>query len=126
MISFDMAIQTHEILIQNFGGSSGVRDIGLLKSAIERPFSGFGNEEFYPTVEEKSAALIESILTNHPFIDGNKRTGYVLMRLLLRQNKKDLKADQSEKYQFVIQIASGDIRFPEILDWIRVHTFPID
>jgi death-on-curing protein len=83
MINIQDAIHVHEILIDKFGGAKGVRDLSLLESALSRPFQTFDQKDLYPTPIEKSAALIESILINHPFIDGNKRIGYVLMRLLL-------------------------------------------
>jgi death-on-curing protein len=123
MIDIEAVLIIHETLIKKYGGSAGVRDINLLKSALERPFSGMGQDEFYPTVEEKSAALIESIISNHPFIDGNKRTGFVLMSLFLLEYGKDIKAEWDEKYDFVIQIASGQIDYPEILAWIRARLY---
>jgi death-on-curing protein len=119
MIDLQEVIEIHEVLIQAFGGGQGIRDEGLLKSAIERPFSGFGETEFYPKPEEKAAAIFESIVKNHPFIDGNKRTGYVLMRLILMQFGKDLSATQDEKYSFVIEVASGQIDFQDIVAWIE-------
>lgn len=118
MIDLQEVFEIHQVLIQEFGGSQGVRDEGLLKSALERPFSGFGKTEFYPTPEEKAGAVLESIVKNHPFIDGNKRTGYVLMRLILMQFGKDITATQDEKYSFVIEVASGQIEFQEIVAWI--------
>lgn len=72
--------QIHSVLITQFGGSHGVRDYGALSSALSRLDMTFDGEELYPGPINKAAALIESILTNHPFVDGNKRTGYVLMR----------------------------------------------
>lgn len=119
MIDLQEVLEIHQVLIQEFGGSQGVRDEGLLKSAIERPFSGFGETEFYPTPEGKAGAILESIVKNHPFIDGNKRTGYVLMRLILMQFGNDIIATQNEKYDFVIEVASGQIEFQEIVAWIR-------
>lgn len=119
MIDLQEVFEIHQVLIQEFGGSQGVRDEGLLKSAIERPFSGFGETEFYPTPEEKAGAILESVIKNHPFIDGNKRTGYVLMRLILMQFGKDITATQDEKYSFVIGVASGQIEFQEIVAWIK-------
>jgi death on curing protein len=119
MIDLQEVFEIHQVLIQQFGGSQGVRDERLLKSAIERPFSGFGETEFYPTPEEKAGAILESIVKNHPFIDGNKRTGYVLMRLILMQFGKDITATQDEKYSFVIEVASGQIELQEIVAWIR-------
>jgi len=118
MIDLQEVFEIHQVLIHQFGGSDGVRDEGLLKSAIERPFSGFGETEFYKTPEEKAGAVLESIVKNHPFIDGNKRTGYVLMRLILMQFGKDIVATQDEKYNFVIEVAAGKIDIQEIVAWI--------
>lgn len=121
MIDLQEILEIHQILIEQFGGSQGVRDSGLLQSAIERPFSGFGETEFYKTPEEKAGAVLESIVKNHPFIDGNKRTGYVLMRLILMQYGKDVKATQDEKYDFVIGVASGLSDLNEIVTWIKTN-----
>ena len=82
MIKLSEALQIHNILIEKFGGSKGVRDEGALKSAISRPYQTFDGNDLYASIVQKAASLIESILVNHPFVDGNKRTGYVLMRLL--------------------------------------------
>jgi death-on-curing protein len=119
MIDLQEVLEIHQLLVAQFGGLEGVRDTGLLKSAIERPFSGFGETEFYKTPEEKASAILESIVKNHPFMDGNKRTGYVLMRLILMQYGKDVNATQDEKYDFVIGVASGQTDFDGIVTWIR-------
>jgi len=121
MIDYQEVLDIHEILIKEFGGSDGVRDENGLKSALERPFSGFGDTEFYPSPEEKASAILESIVTNHPFIDGNKRTGYVLMRLVLMNFGKDIQATQDEKYNFIISVASGHYNFNQIVTWINQH-----
>jgi len=118
MINLQDTLLFHKILITETGGPEGVRDEGLLKSALERPFSGFGDEYFYPSIAEKAAAVVESIVTNHPFLDGNKRSGYFLMRIFLLQVEKDIKASEDEKYDFIIDIASGKLEFKEILNWI--------
>lgn len=119
MIQLELVIGIHKVLIKKYGGSEGIRDKGLLESAIERPYQTFDGLELYPTTVDKASAVIESIVKNHPFVDGNKRTGYVLMRLILRKDKKDLKASQEEKYEFVIQIAAGKINFNDIKSWIE-------
>lgn len=123
MINLSQAEQIHKILIDQFGGSHGVRDYSTLSSALARPHATFDGKELYTTAIQKAAALIESILTNHPFVDGNKRTGYVLMRLLLIENGLDIHASQDEKYHFVIRIASGKSNFNDIIYWLEHHTW---
>lgn len=123
MIDYQEVLVIHQVLIKEFGGLQGVRDENALRSAIERPFSGFGETEFYPTVEEKAGAILESIVKNHPFIDGNKRTGYVLMRLVLMNFGKDIRATtQDEKFDFIISVASGQLQFEQIVAWIKQRT----
>ncbi len=121
MIELTDVLAIHQRLLDEFGGAAGVRNMDGLKSALERPSSGFGNSEFYPEPEQKAAAILESIVSNHSFIDGNKRTGYVLMRLLLLENGRDVQASQDEKYTFVIDVTTGKLRFDQIVDWINAH-----
>ena len=122
MISRKDTEKLHQILIDSFGGTYGIRDISALESALSRPFQTFDNQDLYPTPIEKAASLIESVLSNHPFIDGNKRTGYILMRLFLLSNGIDINASQEEKYNFVISIASGDKKYEDIFAWLQIHT----
>ena len=121
MISIKEVEEIHKKLIETFGGSHGIRELSALDSALARPFQTFDGEELYPTPVSKAASLIESILMNHPFIDGNKRTGYVLMRMLLIYHDLDIKSSQDEKYEFVLDIASGRSNLPEIIDWLNNH-----
>lgn len=119
MISIKEVEQIHNLLIAEFGGAKGIRNLGALDAAINRPFASFDQQELYPNPIDKAAAIIESILINHPFVDGNKRTGYVLMRLLLLQSGQDIQAEQAEKYDFVISIATGQLPINGIKDWIE-------
>ena len=119
MIPIQETVYIHNLLIKTFGGSSGVRDFQALESALSRPFQTFDNVELYPSIIEKAASLLESLLANHPFVDGNKRTGYVLMRLFLKKNGMDIVADEETKYQFVIDVASGVKRYDDILIWLE-------
>jgi len=119
VISIKEVEQIHNLLIEEFRGAKGIRDFGALDAAINRPFATFDQQELYPTPAAKAAAIIESILKNHPFVDGNKRTRYVLMRLLLLQSGQDIQAEQEEKYDFVISIATGQLTFNGIKDWIE-------
>ena len=121
MILIQDVISIHKVLIDQFGGSHGVRDLYLLESAIARPNSTFDGSDLYQTIEEKASAIIESILINHPFVDGNKRIGYVMMRLMLLNSGKDIVASENDKYEFVISVASGKLKFEGILDWVTMH-----
>ena len=118
MIRIEEVINIHEILIDKFGGSHGIRDIKGLESALNRPYMTFDQKDLYSTPVEKAAALIESLISNHPFVDGNKRIGYVIMRYFLLQNNMDIQATQSEKFDFVISIAQGQLSFENICKWL--------
>lgn len=119
MISLEETLLIHELAIEKFGGAVGVRDLSLLESAIQRPYSTFDQQELYPNPATKASSIIESIVKNHPFADGNKRTGYILMRLLLLKSNLDINATENEKYEFVIKIAEGKLDFDEIKSWIE-------
>ena len=119
MIKIEVVTNLHEILINKYGGVHGMRDYNALESAINRPFMTFDQNELYPFPIDKAAALIESLISNHPFIDGNKRIGYVLMRYFLLENDLDIKASPSEKFDFVINIAQGQWPFEQIRAWLN-------
>lgn len=119
MIQLGEVEKIHDILIGKFGGAKGIRDSAILESAIGRPFQTFDGIDLYPHPIEKAAAIFESIISNHPFIDGNKRTAYVLLRLLLKEHKLDIVVDKNEKYRFVISAAKGELTFEEIKSWIE-------
>lgn len=122
MISTDLVLKIHNALIIEFGGEDGIRDIKLLESAINRPFQTFDGKDLYPSPEEKSAALLESIINNHPFIDGNKRIGYAMLVYFLLEYNLLLNASQNDKYDFILNIASGNFKYDKILYWIKNHT----
>jgi death on curing protein len=125
MINIEDVLLVHQRLTALFGGSNGVRDMSGLEAALARPFQTFGSEELYPSSIEKAAAIGESIIMNHPFVDGNKRTGYVLIETILRINKLYIDTTTEEKYQFVISISTGQKRFEEIVLWLQGNTKPM-
>lgn len=122
MITLKEVEAIHQVLIEKFGGAAGIRDLNGLESALARPFQQFDGNDLYPTILLKSAALVQSILINHPFVDGNKRTGYTLLRYFLLSNHFDIEASQEEKYEFIIAIASGNMDFDTIAAWLDTHT----
>jgi death on curing protein len=122
MITKEEVFLIHDEVVKLHGGANGIRDIGGLESAIARPFQSFAETDLYPTYFEKAAAIGESIIMNHPFIDGNKRTGYVLMELLLRIEGIKITASDDSLYAFVISISTGELKFDQIVDWLKQNT----
>ena len=122
MITIKIILRLHDLSIINYGGSQGIRDQGLMESAIARPYQTFGGKDLYPTVLEKAAALAESIIINHPFIDGNKRTGLLAMLLILEIGNFKITASNDDTYNFTIEISTGEIKFEEIVLWLKNNT----
>jgi death-on-curing protein len=112
----------HYRLVNETGGEHGVRNLGLLESAVARPRQTFDNEELYPDIFEKSAALMESLVNNHPFIDGNKRTGIACAVLFLRQNGIAFSAKNAELEKFTLRVASSKVKRSEIVKWLKNHS----
>jgi death-on-curing protein len=126
MISLDFALIIHDKSIEVYGGGKGVRDEGSLLAALARPFQTFDQQDLYPTPIDKAAAMFESLIINHPFIDGNKRTAYVLLRYTLSLFGLDIMAFEDEKYKMTISASIGEIRFEEIKLWIENHLININ
>ena len=122
MIAKEEVFLIHDEVVKLHGGANGIRDLGGLESAIARPYQTFGEEDLYPTCFEKAAAIGESIIMNHLFVDGNKRTGYVLMELLLRIEGIKVNATDDSLYTFVINISTGEIKFEKIVEWLKANT----
>ena len=125
MILLEDILKVHQFSIDRYGGGNGVRDLGGVASAIARPFQTFGGNDLYPSVFEKAAALGESLIVNHPFIDGNKRTGFLAMASFMAEEGYFLKATQEEAYNFTIQIASGIAAFDQIVIWLKENCSPV-
>jgi len=122
MILLEDILLLHKLSIDSFGGSHGIRDSGLLESAIARPFQSFDGRDLYRSVFEKAAALAESLIINHPFVDGNKRTGTVAMIAFLQENNLQMTIDQEGLYNFIVSISIGEIKFEEIVEWLIANT----
>ena len=125
MITKEEILRYHKLSIGRYGGSHGIRDEGLLESAIARPYQTFGGDDLYQTVYEKAAAILESIIINHPFIDGNKRTGFLAMfAILLKENIK-LTDNNEDIYSFTIRVSTGETKFDDIVKWLKQNSNPL-
>ena len=122
MILLKDIISLHDHSINIYRGSKGLRDLGLLESAIARPFHTFGSEDLYASPYEKAAALGESLIINHPFIDGNKRIGILAVLAFLLENSIQIEANTDELYKMVIKISTGEIHFDGIVAWPKTYT----
>ena len=110
-------LQIHLRLINDYGGTHGIRDKGLLESAVFRPQIGY-----YSSIAEEAAALLESLTNNHPFLDGNKRVAFAVAHTFLLVNGCDLELEPLAAHEFMIQsIARGEFRFGQLLEWIMKH-----
>ena len=121
LLTLDEVISLHYKLIERTGGSHGIRDQGLLESAVYSAVSTFGDNEAYPTVEEKAARLMFSITNNHAFVDGNKRIGVFAMLMTLQLNNIKINYTQSELISLGLSVADGKTEYIDILDWIMEH-----
>ena len=111
----------HQIMAQATGGSVGVRDEGLLESALETAFSGFGGVDFYPSKEEKGARLGYSLISNHAFVDGNKRIGMYIMLTFLEGNGIRLDCTNEDVVHAGLSVADGSMDYEGLLAWVREH-----
>ncbi len=116
-LTTEIALRVHAQLVDTFGGAHGLRDMGSLASAMARPYQTFGNIELYTTPQEKAAALLESLAINHPFVDGNKRIAYTLYRLMLLGAGLDIRADLDTRYEMVIAVSKGELRWQGLVEW---------
>ena len=111
----------HSVLIAESGGSDGVRDEGLLDSAVNTPFQTFSGQDLYPTVLEKAVRLGFGLIRNHPFIDGNKRIGTHAMLVFLNLNSITLSYEDDELISTILSVASGEMDADGLLKWIQQH-----
>ena len=127
MISFTLkqVLAVHERAIQKYGGSSGIRDTGMLQSAIYRPFATFDGQDLYPDIYLKAGALIQSIVKNHPFIDGNKRTAFITTYNFLALNGIKITTGKREIVKFMVSVANKNLSVDEISSWLKSHSTTI-
>ncbi len=123
-LSLGEVTELHRRVIEAFGGSHGIRDLGALESAIAQPRMTFGGEDLYPTPVDKAVALGFTLVQNHPFLDGNKRVGHAAMEIFLVLNGFEIEADGDEQEQLMLALAAGEIDRSGLLSWLRGHVRP--
>lgn len=123
MIKFskEKVLLLHQLIAEETGGSVGVRDEGLLESALETAFSSFDGQEFYPTKEEKGARLGYNLISNHAFVDGNKRIGVYVMLTFLEVNGIRLDCTNEDVVRIGLGVADGSMDYEALLAWVREH-----
>ena len=118
-LSAVQVLRLHQQQIAAFGGAAGVRDAGALDSAVARPQMTFGGEDLYPDAAAKAAALMHSLVMNHPFVDGNKRVGAMAMELFLLVNSLELDATDQEIEAIALAVARGEVEAEALAIWLR-------
>ena len=121
VLSKRQILMLHSMLMEQSGGMKGLRDEGLLDSAIHLPLQTFGGQELYPTILEKAARLGYGLIHNHPFVDGNKRIGMYVMLTFLEVNGIRLDCTNDEVVEVGLAVASGAMDYEALLAWVRAH-----
>ncbi|MGH7206507.1 MAG: type II toxin-antitoxin system death-on-curing family toxin [Nitrospiraceae bacterium] len=121
-LTAEQVLFLHDRLVEETGGVHGVRDLGGLESALARPQAAFGGTEFYPDLMTKAAVLMDGLIRNHPFIDGNKRTGIATAALFLQVNGYRLTATNAELEDFALRVTTAKPDVAEIAEWFRAKT----
>lgn len=123
MIRFtkEKVLLLHQLLVANTGGAEGVRDMGLLESAIESVHASYDGQELYPTKEEKGARFGFALIANHAFVDGNKRIGMYVMLTFLEVNGIHLECTNEEVVHIGLGVATGEIKYEDVLAWVIDH-----
>lgn len=123
MIKFskEKVLLLHQLIAEETGGSVGVRDEALLESALESAYAGYGGTEFYPSKEEKGARLGYALISNHAFVDGNKRIGVYIMLTFLETNGIRMDYTDEELVKIGLGVADGSMDYEALLRWVRAH-----
>ena len=120
-LTVEEVVELHRRVIAQSGGSPGLRDAGGLDSAVAQPQMTFGGNDLYSTLADKAAALGFSLVSNHPFMDGNKRIGHATMETFLVMNGHELSAPVDDQEQVILRLAAGEMGREEFAEWVREH-----
>ena len=125
-ITLEQLLTIHEDQIDRYGGSHGIRDLNLLESALFRPQSTFSGEDLYKTIFDKAAALLHSLVLNHPFVDGNKRTAAVSVIMFLSLNGWVIKVSQKELVKTLLDIEAKRFTIPGLSNWLKSNSISMN
>jgi death-on-curing protein len=124
-LSVNEVLELHNRVMQASGGSLGILDLGALESAVAQPRMAFADQDLYPTLPDKAAALGFSLIQNHPFLDGNKRTGHAAIETFLVLNGHEIQAMIDEQQTVILGVAASKMKREAFLEWLREHIVPL-
>lgn len=123
-LEWDQLLALHRRVVLQSGGSDGLRDEGLARSALAQPLASFGGKDLYPDLVEKAAALCFFLVSNHPLVDGNKRIGHAAMEVFLILNGFELDADTDEAEAMILELAAAKVDRESLTEWVRSKVVP--
>lgn len=121
-LTIAQVLAIHEIVVNRYGGSPGIRDLGSLKASVERAKTTYSKRDLYPTIFEKAAAIMQSIIKNHPFVDGNKRTALTSAGIFLELNGWKMKNTHQEEMKFTLKIDKENLPVKQIAKWLKENS----
>ena len=122
-LTLEQILELHTLVIGETGGSIGLRDLGRLEASIATQSQNVFGQELYPNIEDKAAAIIRSIIADHPFVDGNKRTALIAGLTFLNLNNVNFKFTYGEIEDYAVKVATEHLDIPQISIWLQIHTF---
>ena len=124
-LSLGEVVELHRALLEQTGGATGIRELGMLESALAQPRATFGGSDLHPTLIAKAAALGLSLALNHPFVDGNKRVAHAAMEVFLLLNGVELNAELDEQERLMLNLADGQLTREQLTSWLENHVKPV-
>lgn len=121
LLTLEQVLKLHQRIIEQSGGGIGIRDKGILESALAQPEMSYGGQDLYLTLIEKVSALGFSLINNHPFIDGNKRIGHAAIEVTLLMNGYEIKADVDTQEAVILAVAASEMNRESFLEWLKMH-----
>jgi len=124
LLTLEQVLTLHQRVIEQSGGATGIRDRGILESALAQPYMSYDGQDLYPTLIEKVAALGFSLINNHPFVDGNKRIGHAAIEVTLLMNGYEIQASVDTQETVILAMAAGKMDRESFLEWLQEHVAP--